>query len=633
VPNRRHITFSTAALLAIVFIAGCGGGNSATTPVATGIAGPTAPVAVLPLGANGITGNFLSTSADGLFLVQAPSQPVEDLVANPAITTYSITVSETAGLTPATVRRAVAFADGVPHASIARDPETLWDMPQTAFAHMRAFVDAARGKPVEQRVTEALRRPKANVGDQKAFHILTGSIGNSDQPCQFSHPGFTCYTDITATLTAQGAHGNVWVDNVSLQTPSEFSSANDFNVVAADFDTYYAGETAVYGSSVLGVNVDFTPQCDANGNTLTTPDTVVDDTGTSGDDAGGRVDIVITDLLTALGEGGYFYAGNFFPQNALNCQAPPRAVSNEVPMVVVGGDNYPIGPSLPQFNETYWMQTDIPRTLSHELQHLLHFTNKVLRPATTGGTPTQDDPFIDEGNSMLAEDLFANGIAIDTPRFTYSFMLEPNLYALTSFTGFQPNPTSAAASPPYGYFTNTAGSYGQAYLFMRYIYDRFGGTAAIQRLYASTSPHVGPALAAANNEPFPQLYNEFALAIAAQANGTATGNDPRYSFGPELTLRGPVNVTSRRSAPLNVRHLVFGGPQTPETFSAGNVPNGTIVLAPGASTTIQLMAGATLFFPLGAVSGGATVRATSALPILQGGLVQGQIPTPQPTSL
>jgi len=167
---------------------------------------------------------------------------------------------------------------------------------------------------------------------------------------------------------------------------------------------------------------------------------------------------------------------------------------------------------------------------------------------------------------------------------------------------------------------------------MRYIYDRFGGTAALQRLYASHALHAGPALAAANGESFEQLYSEFALAVAAQANGTAVGDDPRYSFGPEITLRGPVNVTSRRSAPLNVRHLVFGGPQPPETFDANNVPNGRLTLVPGGSATIAVMAGATLYFPLTPAPGGATVRASSALPILQGGLVQGQVPTPQPTS-
>jgi hypothetical protein len=628
----RRATGFIVMLLAAAIVAACGGGSGSTPATGTG-ATSTGPVQTLALGANGISGSLLGTSAAGVFLAEAPSQPAEDFSTNPAITTYPITVSETAGVTGLSLNRVVASADGVPLKSIARDPETLFEIPQSAFTHMREFISTAHGTPVDARITQSLRKPKANVGDSRVFHILASSIGNSGQTCQTAHPGFTCFVDITATLTAQSTHGNVWVDNASLQTPGEFTSNSDFTTVASLFDTFYAGETALYGASTLPTNVDFTPQCDANGVKLTTPDTIVDDTGTSGDNAGGRIDIVVTDLLTALGEGGFFFAGNFFPQAALNCQAPPRQISNEVPMIVVTGNNYPTGPSLPQFNENYWLTTDMPRTLSHELQHLLHFTNKVLRPAVTGGVPTQDDPFIDEGNSMLAEDLFANGIAIDTPRFTYSFLLEPNLFALTSFTGFQPNPTSTAANPPYGYFTNTAGSYGEAYLFMRYIYDRFGGNAAIQRLYASHASGAGPALAAANNEPFEQLYGEFCLAIAAQANGAAIGGDPRYSFGPELTLRGPVNVTSRRSAPLQVRHLVFGGPQTPETFSASNVVNGIFTLTPGASTTINLIAGGTLYFPLAAVTNGATVHASAPLPILQGGLVQGQIPTPQPTSL
>ncbi|MFN2459365.1 MAG: hypothetical protein ABR591_01535 [Candidatus Velthaea sp.] len=591
-----------------------------------------ASASVLTLSGGGIAATLSPASPDGVFLVQAPSIPTEDFSATPSVTQYPVTVSQTGGAAGASAKRATASVDGVAHARLGGDPETLWETPQAAFARMRDIVASVHGRPADPRFTTGVRRPRAAVGDQRIFHILASSIGNSNKACQFPHPGFVCFADITATLAAQGAHGNVWVDNVSLQTSGEFTVPGEFQTVANNFDTYYAGESATFGSAFTSQNIDFTPQCDANGNKLTTPDEVVDSMGTTGDTAGGRIDIVVTDLLSSLGEGGFFFSGNYFPQAALNCQPAPHQISNETPIVVITGNNYPTGPNLPKFNESYWLNTDVPRSLSHELQHLLHFVNKVLKPVIANGTPVQDEPFIDEGCSMLAEDLFANGVALDTPRFSYSFLLEPNLFALTSFTGFQPNPTSTATNPPYGFFTNTAGSYGLSYLFMRYLYDRFGGNDALARLYASHTVHVGPILAAANNETFEQLYAEFALAVSSQTSGTAVTSDPRFRFGPEITLRGPVDVPSRRSAPFGVRHLVFGGPQTPETFDANNVPNGFVVLKPGVSVPMTVIAGATLYFPLNGTAAGATLRATSVLPNLQGGIVQGQIPNPQPTS-
>lgn len=626
--------------------AGCGGGSSPATPPA--LSGPTpsagtspnafaaaaGPITLLNSNASGAIGTtLLPTSAGGVFIVQAPSQPAQDFTASPNVTTYDVAVSESGGLAAAAQSRMPASVDGHTHGRLDGDRENRWDVPQTDFNRTRDLLSTVRGIAAGRRVVAAVRRPRATLNDQHTFHILAGAIGNTSQSCASPRPGFVCYADVTATLKYQGAHGNIWVDNVSLNTPGEFTNPSDFATVGADFDRYYASETAVFGPAFLSQNIDFQTQCDANGQKLTGPDVVPDLTGSTGDSTGQRVDVVITDLLSSLGEGGYFFGGNLVAQTVLNCQSPPRQISNEVPMFVIGGNNYTSGPNLPQFNENFWLTSDVPRTMSHEFQHYLHFMNKVLRPIAQGAPGgVQDDAFIDEGVSMLAEDLFANGIAIDTPRFTYSFMLEPNLFALTSFTGFQPNPTSTAATPPYGYYTNTAGSYGQAYLFMRYIYDRFGGDAAMQRLYASQTIHVGPIVAAANGEAFAPLYAEFVTALAAQTSGDAIVSDPRYRFGPEITLRGAVNVTSRRTPPFDTRHFVFGGPQAPETFSSGNVPTGVVKLSPGQTATIPLIAGATAFFPLTAAGGGATLRATSALPILQGGMVQGPLPSPQPTA-
>jgi hypothetical protein len=308
-------------------------------------------------------------------------------------------------------------------------------------------------------------------------------------------------------------------------------------------------------------------------------------------------------------------------------------VSNNTSMFVITADDYSaLGGTVPPHNESYWLNTDAPRSMSHELQHLLHAHDKVIFAQLTGATPTFDASFIDEGCSMLAEDLAtdpAPGQHIDTPRFSYTYLLQPSLFSLTAFTGYQPNPLDTSTNPPYGWYSNTAGSYGQAYLFTRYLYDRFG-PASLKAIYASTASGVGPVVAAAGGEPYPQLYEEFVLAVSAQSTPVA---QLPYAFSSAVVLRGNVDVPSVRLPPLNVRHLTFGGPQPPQTF-ANNLPAGFLNVAPGLNASAFIIDGATLFLPASNAANGASivVTATGAPPGYQGGLVQGALPTPAPNS-
>lgn len=238
---------------------------------------------------------------------------------------------------------------------------------------------------------------------------------------------------------------------------------------------------------------------------------------------------------------------------------------------------------------------------------------------------------------MLAEDLAGDGLQVDTPRFSYTYLANPDEYSLTSFTAYNPDPLSTSANPPYQFFHNTAGNYGASYLFLRYIYDRFG-PAALQRLYADLtqsaggfSANVAPIVAAANGEPFTQLYREFAIAVASQNNVATT--DPRYLFSNQIVLNGPVQVTSRIKA-SGTRTLYFGGPQPPVDISQSPV-NGSLPSPPltlGSTLNLQLLAGATMFFHPQPSTSGATLRASGNSATLQGGMVQGNFPTPMPTA-
>lgn len=633
-------------------VAACGGGGGGTsggggvvpTPAPTvttpGFVAATGAITLIPGSGGTLGSNLLPASADGVFVAQVPTTPTLP-PGGTALTQYAVTVKETAGTTPSSGLR-VPAADRV--ALVGRIAENHAIVHADGLREVAIDATAVRRAFSTLRVTSAAasigRRPLAapTPGAVRQFAILTSNIGNAGGCAGNTTSGtYQCNVPITATLKAVSQHGNVWIDQKSLNYPGEFANADaDAQTIAANFDRYYATEGAAFGPAWNAQLPPVVPafstqhvQCAKDGSDLPSSQyTSVDLSGSTTQ----SIDIVITDALAGTGEGGYYYTVNELPQSVWDCATPPKPISNGRPMVVITGNNYQgLGASIPQFNETYWLNTDVPRSLSHELQHLLHAHNKVLFPAFAGSAPTFDATFIDEGCSMLAEDLAtdpAPGQHLDTPRYTYTYLLEPSLFSLTAFTGYQPNPTSATPNTPYGWYSNTAGSYGQAYLFQRYLYDRFGA-AALKAIYASTASGVGPVVAAANGEPFAQLQLEFAAAIAAQSSPASASP---YAFSSAVTLRGDVDVPSIRPGALSTRHLTFGGPQPPESF--GNVvPVAGAALAPGTTLSTFIVDGGTLFLPaVNGATGASIVVNGTGFPLSAGALVQGALPTPAPAS-
>ena len=661
---RRRMRFlrvvpSFAVVMVVAALAACGGGGGGggssipiggggvtPTPVATatptngpvaGYVSPAGPITLMAATAGGQFGSaLLASSADGVTTAEAASTPTEP-PSGGTLAQYTATVKETAGIGTSSAQRSPQSTHAL-QALIADNRQSqiadrFRERSAIAVSADRAqfrTLTASRVSPVQNRRTQAAQ---GTVGQTRQFKILTSNIGNSGGCAGgTTSTSYTCNVTITATLKAAGAHGNVWVDNASLQAAGEFTVGGEFQTIANDFDGYYATETAAFGPAFYpgSSQVDFGPQCAPDGTQLPQNQHQLSDySGANGT----SIDIVITDALAGTGEGGYYYSANEVPQSVWDCRpaSSTRPVSNNTTMFVITGNNYS-GTGIVR-NETFWLNTDVPRSMSHELQHLLHSRYKYFRVvATTGAQGTFDDAFIEEGQSMLAEDLATDpspGQHIDTPRYSFSYLLEPSLFSLTSFTGFQPNPSGTATNPPYGWYSNTAGSYGQAYLFARYLYDRFGGNAAMQAIYNNTGSGVTPALAAAGGESFPQLYREFATAVSAQNTSAAIAP---YQFSSAITLRGNVDVPSNRTGAQSTRHLVFGGPQPPETFSA-NQPTGFVTLGPGVTLTTFLVEGGILYLPSANGTSGTSINLTiPGAPSLEGSLVQGTLPTPPPSS-
>lgn len=652
-----------AAVLAAAVLAACGGsgggGGSAppvnATPTPTppppppGYTPPTGAVTLLggsPTGIGVFGSAIIAGSADGVMIAEAAGTPTEP-PSGGTIARYAASVKETAGVGTASSARSPQNARAL-QALIAKNHELeaadgLRERPSNPAALRRLFRTITATRDVSARVRRVRSAP-GTVGQTRQFKIQTSNIGNAGGCARGTTDGdYVCNVTITATLRAVGSHANVWVDDA--QSPGEYTIAGEFQTIASRFDGYFTTETAAFEPAFYPASqpVNFAysaarPQCDPSGNVL--PQAQYQATDLRGAN-GTSVDIVITDVLIGTGEGGYYDTASEFPQQMWDCGPAPKEVSNDTSMFVLTGNNYSgRGAGVPAQNETYWLNVDIARGTSHELQHLLHAHYKYFRPIVTStGNGSFDDPFVEEGCSMLAEDLAtdpAPGQHLDTPRFAYTYLLEPSLFSLTSFTGYQPNPSSTAQNRPYGYYSNTAGSYGQAYLFMRYLYDRFGPS-ALTTIYntAGASPTdqapqatVAP-VATAAHEPFVQLYREFATAVAAQNTSVATGP---YQFSTAVVLRGNVDMPSLLTGAQSTRHLVFGGPQPPETF-ANDLPTGFLALGPGVTASTFLLDGGALYLPSANGPGGNTIILTiPAAEALEGSLIQGTLPTPPPTS-
>ena len=249
------------------------------------------------------------------------------------------------------------------------------------------------------------------------------------------------------------------------------------------------------------------------------------------------------------GVGGYFSAVNYVPQLAwnrlltTNGQIHRRARLNEAPMINVG-----YFASNPQSYET---GEDMVRGTAHEFQHLINFVHHDVLNAPG---PSGEEAWINEGMSMLAQDLAVQQMYPGTSNDVADALYHANLYlaatenvSVTGFTSVNPN-TNAQTY-------NCSACYGADYLFQRYMYDRLGGDTYLHSMLSSSAVSYANLQAASGINPT-QALSDFAVALAASNTGTTT--DPRYTFtglnlhavlhdqfGNARTLSGPTPRPSR----------------------------------------------------------------------------------------
>ena len=237
----------------------------------------------------------------------------------------------------------------------------------------------------------------------------------------------------------------------------------------------------------------------------------------------------------------------------------------------------------------YELGEDLVRGTAHEFQHLINFVNHGIETPNAGTEQFVDeDDFINEGLSVLAQDLAVRARypsvefdSLDALALAKAYLSAPEQVSITGFRGITGTSIGGdGVTPKPGCY----GCYGGAYLFERYMRDRFGGDAYTHAM--ETNPQVGfPNLVASCRcgEAAQKLLQDFFLAMAADTQRVHSLNQA-YQFG-------TLSLTSAYPSPL------AGLPaQTLEGLNSLAVPNGRSV------TTLAPLGGAA-FFALASPSG------------------------------
>lgn len=496
-----------AALFGIAALAACGGGGSGpsallpqhgmavTRPAASG------PVTYLqnngPLASSGsITGGAQQT------IVAVMSGAFSDSPGAFATDTLSLSTQGGQQALTRTAAIAPAMQPAVPAHST----------PAEAFAVQPAIrlqpANPAFSQPVAARRLLAAAAP---VGTSAGIWVQQGTLSS----------GARTDTQVPSTLRLQTAHGNIWIDD----TLAAQIGSTAVQQIGADFENAYASDTEHFASPDYGADAPgLSPRyeaCAANGSVQgTTPAYITEP-------ADGRINVLVLNTSTMGGMGGYFSSQNYMPQAALNCLGGSYR-SNEAPFIFVGWT--------PANGPSYELGEDLVRGTAHELQHLINFVNHAILPpaASSASFSGSEDAFINEGLSMLAQDLAvarlyaAHGVQFDADdALTRAavYLQNPQHYSVSGFSGIDPSGSSGTAAAQ---FNCNSGCYGAAYLFQRYLYDRFGGDAYTHAV--ETSGHTGIGnLAAVTGEPAGSLLDDFALAVAAGSIGAS--GQPQFSLG------------------------------------------------------------------------------------------------------
>lgn len=550
-------------------LAGCGGGGSGAPATVQQALPPVSSTAAPASGPVGYLQNMTALTTSGSIVGGTHQALIAVMSGASSPKTYAAdTLTVTASAAQITARAAVArrtVADRVnPVEAFAVDDRAL-------LAKVHAL--AASGPSTPARRAQNVFT-SAGIGATAPVWVQKGALGGSRTNIQ-----------VQATLLAQTTHTNIWIDS-SLQL-----SQSQLAQIGADAENAYASDTAHfaspdYGSNAPGLQPQFNACSSGGGKTGTAPAYIQEPPDH-------RIDVMLVNGQNLGGLGGYFSAANLMTQATLNCLngSSGEYESNQAPFIFVGW--------FPSSGNAYDLQEDLVRSTAHELQHLINFVNHAILPsgASSGSFNGNEEPYINEGLSMLAQDLAvqamygSRGVQFDVDDALSRasvYLAGPANYSLSAFTGADPVSWGGNGTPQYNC---GGGCYGGAYLFQRYLRDRFGGDAYTHDI--EMSGVTGNAnLQKVTGESASSLFGDFALAMAANTLAVAS-SDPRFAFG-SLNLTGTYADQFGASTTLSgVFAQPYGGTSAPVQVPLGGFAFVAVASVPASGTSVTVTDNAT----------------------------------------
>jgi hypothetical protein len=294
----------------------------------------------------------------------------------------------------------------------------------------------------------------------------------------------TLFQRRNATLKRESAHAAFYVDNGDLAHYGSYEPGIWDSLETAWETKIYPGDTSTFGAE--------------------------------GDvDSNGKLIILLSSTLgPATGGGillGYYSANDVAsPRDATSNCGGTR--SNHADMFYLNGINNLV----PGYNATDVINRIYPDTLAHEFQHLINFNQHcVVRPC-----PETEDVWINEGLSMVAEEIGGFGWNVSSGRTSGSRYLDRNRtsagiesYDRRSLTYWQSDPI---------------GNYEGAHAFFRYFADRMGPGVLSQLVQTSLSGL--PNLENALGMSFSDAYAHWTTALMFSNEGMLGGSSSLFDF-------------------------------------------------------------------------------------------------------
>ena len=408
-------------------------------------------------------------------------------------------------------------------------------------------------------------------GTRRSVQSLPTAVGSQTQIwVQNFQPGVagTTFEQVPATLAIQTAHASIWVQN-SLDL---LTNASALSTIASNIENAMASDNAHFGtstwdSSAASLSKQYAT-CDASGNR---------NGGNSSEfivPSDPHVNFVYVDP-SEISVGGYMDADSLLPEDIIRCTQANNGTyhSNESPTIVLAyyGDSRGMN---------YVLDEDSIVHPAHEYQHLIN----IVHHAILQSSPEYEDALLNEGLSEMAQDFAisaaTNGVeALDGENLYRSstYLAATQNYSVAGFAGVQSSG---------GTLFNCSICYGPAWLFERYLYDRFGGDAYVHAMEAGSSTSWGELASVTGANP-QQLLHDFALALGSSNTSAAVAPYQFTSLNLHATYTDQLGNNYTLSGPAPLGFLSSGASQSYNVLLGAYVYFALPVSASSASASLN----------------------------------------------